>query len=138
MSRQIDLGSDTYPFTGTAPAAKRVVVFDGTTHGNVMLPSASPEAKACGVTKEKGSAGGNVAVQLAGIAIVESDGSAVINPGDWITYVGTTGRVKAQALSAGSSAVYPIIGKCVDQKQIPATAGEIVSVLLQPFLATGA
>jgi len=72
-----------------------------------------------GVTLENQSNGNNVAVQEDGIALLESDGSAVMNPGDYVIMVITTGRVKSQAIAAGSATVYQIIGRVESDGQIP-------------------
>ena len=138
MSRQIQLNLDSFPCALTAAiVARRVVVFDGLIAGNVKLPTGANDKGLAGVTTEKQSGAGNVAVQTDGNAIVESDGSAVINPGDYVIYVTATGRVKTQAVAAGSANVYQIIGQCVDRQQIPATAGAIVTIrlILCPVIA---
>lgn len=140
MSRAWNTFSDTYPCAAAAAiVAKRVVVMDATTKGNVKLPAATPEKTAVGVTLEKQSAGNNVEVQLTGVAVVESDGTAVINPGDMVVCGGgADGRVKAQALAAGSANVYNPIGMCIGRKQVPATAGALVEVRLQPYVVLAA
>jgi hypothetical protein len=131
MAGKINFLSDTFPCATTAAiVARRVVVADGTTRGNVKLPAATPEKTAVGVTVENQTADGQVAVQIAGVAIVESDGSAVINPGDNVIAVGTTGRIKSQAIAAGSANVYDIVGRCISKAQAPATAGALVDVEL--------
>jgi hypothetical protein len=138
MSKAISLLQDTFPCASAAAlVARRVVVFDGAAKGNAKFPAATPEA-AIGVTMEKQSAANNISVQIAGVAIVESDGSAVINPGDFLVCDGAAdGRVKSQALADGTTK-YFILGMCVDAAQIPATAGALVSVRLNPFVTFGA
>ena len=118
--------------------ARRVVVYDTTTRGLVKLPAGTPEKTVCGVTRESSAKSGCVAVAVAGIAIVESDGSAVINPGDALIAVGTSGKVKTQAIAAGSAAVYNIVGICNNDAQVPATDGALVSVELNPALTVAA
>ena len=81
--------------------ARRVVVWDPSNSGLSKLPAATPERRVCGITTEDVDAAGNVGVALAGIALAESDGTAVINPGDNLVIVGTTGRVKSQAYRPG-------------------------------------
>jgi hypothetical protein len=129
----------TFPCASTAAIVKRrVVVHDASTRGNVKLPAGTPEKTAVGITLEDQSPSNNVAVQLEGIAIVESDGSAVINPGDWLIAVGTTGQVKTQALSGTPANYYNVIGQALGDAQYPATAGALVSVHICKFLATAA
>ena len=142
MSRGITLLEDTFPAaSGSGIVARRVVVMDTTTRGNVKLPATPPETTAIGATTEKVSAANNVAVRLTGVAVLESDGSAVINPGDYLVAVGATGQVKSQALAVPSAPgtqanwnLYNILGICIDEGQIPATAGAPVAVLLMPFI----
>lgn len=120
-----------------AIVAHRCVTMDASTRGNVKLPASTPEKTVVGVAVEKQSSNA-VAVQIAGIAVVESDGSAVINPGDYVIPVGTTGRVKAQALSGTPAAYYNVLGMCVNTAQVAATAGLFVEVLLMQQIATAA
>lgn len=142
MSRGISLLEDTFPAAaGSGIVARRVVVMDATARGNVKLPASTPEATAVGASAERASAANNLAVQLAGVAVLESDGSAVINPGDYLVAAGSTGQVKTQSLAVpatpGTQAnwnLYNIIGMCVDEGQIPATAGAPVAVRLGSFL----
>ena len=142
MSRGISLLEDTFPAAaGSGIVARRVVVMDAAARGNVKLPASPPEATAVGATAERVSPGGGVAVQIAGVAVLESDCSAVINPGDYLVASATTGQVKSQALAipaspgtAGNWNLYNIIGMCVDEGPIPATAGAPVAVRLGPFL----
>src|SRR5258708_7240090 len=101
MSRGISLLEDTFPTTtASGIVARRVVVMDSTNRGNVKLPASTPESTAVGASAEKASAANNLAVQIAGVAVLESDGSAVINPGDYMVAAGTTGQIKTQALAA--------------------------------------
>lgn len=132
MPNLMNLGTMTFPAAASSGiVARRVVVMDGTNKGDVKLPAATPEKTVVGVTIEKISAANNVDVQMFGVAMVESDGTAVINPGDYVICGGgADGRVKTQAIAAGSVNLYDVIGMCVDDGQIPATAGAYVSVLL--------
>jgi len=142
MSRGISLLEDTFPAApGSGIVAQRVVVMDAANSGDVKLPASPPEATAVGASAENISAANNLAVQLAGVAVLQSDGSAVINPGDYLVASGTTGQVKTQAIAVPASPgvqanwnLYNIIGMCVDDAQIPATAGTPVAVRLGQFL----
>jgi hypothetical protein len=138
MAKRIKLLSATFPCAANAAiVAKRGLTMDASTRGNVKLPASTPEKTFVGVAVANQSPSG-VEVQTHGIAEIESDGSAVVNPGDYLILVGTTGRCKAQAIAAGSAATYNIIGMCVNDAQVAATAGLIVQVQLGPFIATGA
>jgi hypothetical protein len=142
MSRGISLLEDSFPTApGSGIVARRIVVMDAANRGNVKLPGSPTEATSVGASVERASAGGGVSVQIAGVAVLESDGSAVINPGDYLVASATTGQVKSQALAvpatpgtAGNWNMYNIIGMCVDEAVIPATAGAPVSVRLGPFV----
>jgi len=143
MSRGISLLQDTFP---AAPASgivyQRVVVMDPTNHGNVKLPASPPEPTAIGAAAETiSSSGDSVAVQISGVAVFQSDGSGLINPGDYLVAVGPTGQVKTQPIAVPAAPgvqanwnLYNIIGICVDNGQIPAVAGSPVSVRLMSFL----
>lgn len=139
MGKAINLNADTFPAAASSGiVARRGVVFDTSTRGNVKLPASTPETTFAGVTLEKVSAANNVAVQTDGVALIESDGSAVVNPGDDIILVGTTGRAKSHTFAAGDANLYLVIGKCFASAQIPATAGELIPVHLSPHLVCAA
>jgi hypothetical protein len=137
MALQQVLNSVTKPALSTSNiVANRALSADPANAGNVQLMQ-SADRTFMGVALESVSKRGEVAVQTAGIAKMENDGSAVINPFDHVVVAGTSlvaGRVKTQSITAGASNLYNIIGLCVDDAQIPATAGAHVSVLLQPGL----
>lgn len=133
-------------FALTAPAAAssgitawRGVVMDGSTRGNVKLPASTPEITFYGVSDQNGvDVNGEGTYVLYGVAIIESDGSAVVNPGDSIVLVGTTGQGKSQAIAIpsapgtqGNWTVRQIIGMCVNRAQLPATANVRIEVLLR-------
>ena len=101
MSRGISLLQDTFPAAfGAGIIAHRVVVMDETNHGNVKLPAATPELTVVGAAAETLSASGEaLAVQLAGVATFQSDGSAVSNPGDYVVTSGVAGQVKTQTIA---------------------------------------
>lgn len=139
MSNQITLNDQTFPCLSTAGiVAYRCLEFESANKGNVALPGGALSTRFAGISKESQSSAGSVAVAIGGNALAESDGSAVINPGDKLTYVINTGRVKSQALAQGAAAQYVIIGTCVDDAQIPATAGALVTVALAPFITEAA
>ena len=134
MAIKHTLLATTFPAAASSGiVARRAVVYDGTNKGDVKLPASTAELTFAGITLENISPANNVAVQIAGTALVESDGSAVMNPGDDVIIVGTTGRVKSKSLAAGSANLYQVIGTVADDAQIPATAGAYVTILIAPY-----
>jgi hypothetical protein len=144
QSQTFNCSPTTYaPASGTQIPAFYAVVQDASIRGQVKQPASTPEATFVGLTMEQSDKTGNVAVQLLGVAQAISDGSAVINPGDYLVVSGSatqslSGRVKSQAIAAGDANVYNIIGRCVNRSQVAATAGLIVEVELNPQLVTAA
>jgi hypothetical protein len=148
---RFDLWSDSYncalatynPTNGTQIPTRRGIVQDATTKGQVKLPAATAELTFVGITIDQSTKAGNVRAQKLGMAEIESDGSAVINPGDWLVLVGNAsialaGRCKAQAIAAGSANVYNIIGRCVNKNQVAATAGLVVECEIGAFIVCAA
>lgn len=147
MSRGISLLQDTFPVgSASGIVTQRSLVMDAVNRGNAKLPASPPEPTFIGAAIETVVPGESaVSVQLAGICVLQSDGSAVINPGDYLVVTGTTGQVHSQAIAVpaapGTQAnwnLYNIIGMCVDSAQIPAVAGSPVSVRLGPFVVFAA
>ena len=147
MSRGISLLQDTFPVAPSSGITyEHALVLDTTNRGNAKLPASPPELTFIGAAAETPTASGDaVSVQIAGICVLQSDGAAVINPGDYLIVTGTTGQVRSQAIAVpaapGTQAnwnLYNIIGMCVDTAQIPAVAGSLVSVRMGPFLIFGA
>lgn len=137
MANKANAVTETFPAAASSGITnRRAVVFDSSVKGNVKLPASTPELTFAGVAIEDVSYANNVAVQVAGVAIMESDGSAVMNPGDDVILAGALGRVKSKSLTAGTATLYEIIGKVDSDGQIAATAGLYVSVRLAPYKLT--
>jgi hypothetical protein len=109
---------------------KSALIFDTSTHGNVKMPAGVGVGFA-GFALEDASAANQVAVQLVGVAKGMSDGSAAINPGDALIIADTTGRLKSKSIANGTT-IYQVVGYCVDNAQIAATANLDVSVWIAP------
>lgn len=123
----------------TAIASANVcVVMSGTNSGNVALPSGALATKFVGVTQEpvpSGSATNEIAVQVAGIAQIQTDGSAAINAGDYVAIANTSGQIKSVTPASGTN-VRQIVG--IALSAATNTAGLLVDVLLQPNVYVGA
>jgi hypothetical protein len=120
---------------------RRVVAAVGTstTDDLVGLLVSGNVAKMYGVSGDSDIAAGKVGdVYIEGIVPVESDGSAVINPGEKLTASttadATQGRVKTAAPAAGVNS--EIIG--IAESYAPATAGYVVMVRIQRSTMQGA
>ncbi|HXG24500.1 MAG TPA: capsid cement protein, partial [Chthonomonadales bacterium] len=97
----------------TAVASAHVcVVMSGTNSGNVALPGGALATKFVGVTQEpvsSGSATNEIAVQVAGIAQIQTDGSAAINAGDYVAIANASGQIKSITPASGTN-VRQIVG----------------------------
>ena len=110
----------------------------GANAGNVALPSAALVTKFVGVTAEgipSGSTTNEIAVQLAGIAQIQSDGTTTIVAGDYIVIGNASGQIRGVTPASGA-VVREIIGIAVSGAAN--TAGLLVDVLLQPMVYIGA
>lgn len=114
------------------------VVMSGTNAGNVALPGGALATKFAGVTWEpvqSGSTANEIAVQVAGIGQIQTDGSATIAAGDYVAIANTTGQVKTVAPASGA-VLREIVG--IALSGAANTAGLLVDVLLQPNIYIGA
>ena len=114
------------------------VVMSGSNAGNVALPGGALATKFAGVALEpvqSGSLTNEIAVQVAGIAQVQTDGSAPIAAGDYVAIANTSGQIKTVAPATGT-----ILREIVGIALSGATnaAGLLVDVLLQPNIYIGA
>lgn len=132
-SRVIDILSDNICLgIGSTVPAFSVIAYDRTNRGNGIVMPTTPTNFIAGVSKALPDANGYVAIGKLGQFKCLSDGTAVINPGDYVVCSTTTaGRVVTQAIAAGDANLYNIVGRCCDSGQIPATAGAIVTVELK-------
>lgn len=121
----------TFPAVDTGIVAGAVVVMG--TDGRVVLPSATAVTKIVGVANEAvaNTSVSGVSVRIAGIAECISDGSAVINEGDYLVIADNTGKVKT-ATMANTGALNGVVGLALTP--CASTSGLKVDVLLQPGL----
>src|SRR5204863_115017 len=78
----------------------------GTNAGNVALPGGALATKFVGITQEAvqtGSSTNEIAVQVSGIAQIQTDGSASINSGDYVAIANSTGQVKTVVPATGTN-----------------------------------
>ncbi len=118
-------------------AANVCVVMSAVNPGNITLPAALA-GKFVGIAAEPtptGSSTLQIAVQLSGIAQVQSDGTAAINAGDYLVIGNASGQVKS-AVPTGGTNVREIIG--IALSSAGAAAGALVDVLIQPMVYLGA
>lgn len=118
-------------------SANVCVVMSAANPGNITLPAALA-AKFVGIAAEPtpgGSVTNQIAVQLSGIAQVQSDGSAAISAGDYLVIGNASGQVKSVTPTSGTS-VREIIGIAISSAG--ANAGALVDVLIQPMVYLGA
>jgi hypothetical protein len=138
MARQTPLLVKTFPADTAISSANVCVVMSGTNAGNVALPGGALATKFAGVAQEPAQSGSQtnaVAVQLAGIAQIQTDGSAAITAGDYVAIANTSGQIKTVAPASGSN-VRQIVGIALNS--VTNTAGLLVDVLLQPMVYIGA
>ena len=123
----------------TAIAGMNVcVVMSGTNAGNVALPGGALATKFAGVVREpvgSGSSTKAIAVQISGIAQIESDGSAGVTAGDFVAIANASGQIKSVTPASGTN-VRELVGVALNSAA--ATAGLLVDVLLQPNVYIGA
>jgi hypothetical protein len=74
-------------------------------------------------------------VQVAGIAQVQSDGSAVINPGDYVAIANSSGQVKTVTPASGTN-LRQLVG--IALSGATNAAGLLIDVLLLPAVYVGA
>jgi len=126
--------ASTFPSLITAnTGAYLAVEMDLTTHGNVKIVPTTPDNSFVGFLDQNGAVNDSMCnVQMLGIIPCQSDGAAVINPGNPVIASGATaGQVKALTLSSGST-LRQIYGICVNKAQVPATASATVLVSMAP------
>jgi len=138
MARQTPLLVKSFAADTAIAGAGVCVVASGTNAGNVALPGGALATKFVGVVQEPvaGGSGTNaVAVQVAGIAQIQTDGSAPIASGDFVAIANSSGQIKAVAPATGTNA-RQIVG--IALSGAASTAGLLVDVLLQPSVYIGA
>ena len=138
MSRQTPILEKTFCADTAIASANVCVVASGVAEGNVALPGGALAAKFVGVTLEavqSGSKTNAIGVQVAGIAQIQTDGSAPINSGDYVAVANNGGQIKAVAPATGTN-VRQVVGIALSSASN--VAGLLVDVLLQPMLYIGA
>jgi hypothetical protein len=120
------------------PQANVALVMSGTNAGNVALPGGALAMKFVGIAREAVSSGSQsraIEVQLSGVAQVQSDGSGVINAGDYVAIGNSGGQVRSLSPASGTNA-RAVIG--IALSGAAATAGLLVDVHLMPCVFVGA
>lgn len=138
MAKQTPILLKTFSADAAVPRANLALVMSGTNAGNVAAPGAAGATKFIGVSQEPTPSSfdsakpHNLSVMTDGIAQIESDGSATITAGDYVTIANTTGQIKSQVPGFGGAAVQQLLGLALNS--VAATAGLLVDVQLQPML----
>jgi hypothetical protein len=138
MAKQTPMLVKSFAADTAIASANVCVVMSGTNSGNVSLPGGALATKFVGVTQEPvpaGSTTNEIAVQVAGIAQIQTDGSAAINAGDYVAIANTNGQIKSVTPASGTN-VRQIVG--IALSAATNTAGLLVDVLLQPNVYVGA
>lgn len=138
MAKQTPILIKSFAADSGVNSASVCVVMSGTNAGNVALPGAALATKFTGVTLEgipTGSGTNEIAVQVAGIAQVQTDGSAIITAGDYLAIANTSGQVKTVVPASGTN-VREIVGIALNS--VGNTAGLLVDMLIQPCVYVGA
>lgn len=137
MAKQTPDMTKTFAADTAIASANVCVVMSGANAGNVALPAGANATKLVGVVI--GPAGGSssypVAVQVGGIAQIQSDGSAAIAAGDYVAIGNAQGQIRTIAPASGSN-VRQIAG--IALSGATNVAGLLVDVLLQPMVYIGA
>lgn len=138
MAKQTPLLIKSFAADSGVNAANLCVVMSGTNAGNVALPTAALAVKFAGVSLEPipaNSVSNEIAVQVAGIAQIQTDGSANIAAGDYVAIANAAGQIKTVTPASGTN-VRELVGIALTGASN--TAGLLVDVLLQPQIYVGA
>jgi hypothetical protein len=138
MAKQTPVLIKSFAADSAIANANVCVVMSGANAGNVVLPGAPLATKFAGVTLEPvqpGSLTNEIAVQVAGIAQIQTDGSATIAAGDYVAIANSTGQIKTVSPATGTI-LREIVG--IALSAAANTAGLLVDVLLQPNIYIGA
>lgn len=138
MAKQTPLLCKTFAADTAIANASVCVVMSGSNAGNVSLPAAALATKFVGVVVEPASSSAawcTVGVQVAGIAQVQTDGSAAIVAGDYVAIGNASGQVRSVSPASGT-VVRQVVG--IALSAAANTAGLLVDVLLQPAMYVGA
>ena len=138
MAKQTPLWVKSFNADTGLNSANVCVVMSVGNAGNVALPAGALATKFVGVAMEAiptGSTSLSVAVQVAGVAQIQSDGSTTIAAGDYLAIGNVSGQVKTIVPATGA-VVRELIG--IALTGAANTAGLLVDVLLQPMVYVGA
>ncbi len=138
MARQTPILVKSFAADTAIANANVCVVASGTNAGNVALPGGALATKFVGVTAEpvaSGSSTNELGVIVAGIAQIQTDGSASITAGDYLAIANTSGQIKTVAPATGTN-VRELVG--IALSSAANTAGLLVDVLIQPMVYIGA
>lgn len=138
MAKQTPLLIKSFVADSGVNSANVCVVMSGTNAGNVALPGAALATKFAGVAIEgipPNTTSSEIGVQVAGIAQVQTDGSAVITAGDYLAIANVSGQVKTVVPATGTNA-RELVG--IALSSVTNTAGLLVDVLMQPMVYIGA
>lgn len=138
MAKQTPVLVKSFAADSGVTSANVCVVMSGTNAGNVALPGGALATKFAGVALEgipTNSVTNEIGVQVAGIAQIQSDGSATITAGDYLAIGNTSGQVKTVVPASGTN-VRELVG--IALSGAANTAGLLVDVLLQPMVYIGA
>ena len=138
MARQTPILVKSFAADTAIANANVCVVASGSNAGNVALPGGALATKFIGVTAEpvaSGSSTNELGVIVAGIAQIQTDGSATIAAGDYVAIANSSGQVKTVAPASGTN-VRELVG--IALSGAANTAGLLVDVLLQPMVYVGA
>ena len=138
MARQTPILMKTFAADTALASANVCVVASGTNAGNVALPGGALATKFVGVAQESvpsSSTSNAVTVEVAGIAQIQTDGSAAITAGDYVAIANASGQIKSVTPATGTN-VRELVG--IALSSAANTAGLLVDVLLQPMVYIGA
>jgi len=138
MARQTPILVKSFAADTAIANANVCVVASGTNAGNVALPGGALATKFVGVTSEpvaSGSSTNELGVIVAGIAQIQTDGSASITAGDYLAIANTSGQIKTVAPASGTN-LRELVG--IALSSAANTAGLLVDVLIQPMVYVGA
>ena len=138
MAKQTPLLLKSFAADTAIANANVCVVMSGTNTGNVALPAGALATKFAGVTAEPvqtNSLTNEIAVLVAGVAQIQTDGSAVIAAGDYLAIANSTGQIKTVVPATGA-VLRQVVG--IALSGATNTAGLLVDVLLQPNVYIGA
>ena len=138
MAKQTPILVKSFIADSGVSSANVCVVMSGGNAGNVALPGAALATKFVGVTTEgipTNSTSSEIGVQVAGIAQIQSDGSASIAAGDYVAIANASGQIKTVVPATGTN-VRELVG--IALSGATNAAGLLVDVLIQPQVYIGA